>query len=56
MKGYMLMKKDEKRERNSFHYTVFVNILFGKVVDKKFSSKFKLGRKKIVLGSESNKS
>ena len=44
MQGYMLMKKDGKRERNSFYYKVFVNILFGKVVDKIFSSIFKLGR------------
>ena len=43
MKGYMLTKKDERRERNSFCYKVFLNILFGKVVDKEFSRNFKLG-------------
>ena len=42
MKGYMLMKKDGKRERNSFYYKVFVKNLFRKVVDKEFSSKFRL--------------
>ena len=41
------MRKDEKKSKlNSFYWNVLVNILFGKVVDKEFSSKFKLGRKK----------
>ena len=43
MQGYMLMKKDGKREKNSFYYKVFVNNLTGKVLDKEFSSIFKLG-------------
>ena len=36
------MKKYRKRERNSFYYKKFGNNLFGKVLDKEFSSIFKL--------------
>ena len=42
----MLIKKDGKRERNSFYYKVFLKNLFGKVVDEELPRKLKLDRKK----------
>ena len=39
---HIFMKKVEKGKRTYFYWQVFLNFLFGKVVGKEFSCKFKL--------------
>ena len=46
--SHILLIKDEKRKSNSFHWQVFVNNSYGKVMDKKIFIQIQVGWIKVV--------